>query len=99
MAKTAHEFDFATIDGEPLPLSTYKDKAVLVVNTASFCGYTKQYTNLQAVWESYRDKGLGAIALWPRGWSSLQETRSSCRSDRSPVSRVNGRRPARPGVR
>jgi glutathione peroxidase len=62
-AKTAHDFAFETIDGAPLPLSQYKGKTVLVVNTASFCGYTPQYEQLQAVWSSYRDKGLVVLGV------------------------------------
>jgi glutathione peroxidase len=61
--KTAHDFSFTTIDGGPLPLSDFKGKAVLVVNTASECGYTPQYKDLQAVWERYRDRGLVVLGV------------------------------------
>lgn len=55
--------DFTTITGEPMPLSQFAGKAVLVVNTASRCGYTPQYEGLQALWNDYRDKGLVVIGV------------------------------------
>jgi glutathione peroxidase len=61
--KTAHDFSFTSIDGGPLPFSDFKGKAVLVVNTASECGYTPQYKDLQAVWEQYRDRGLVVLGV------------------------------------
>lgn len=63
MAASAHDFDFVSIEGDPLPMSTYKGKAVLVVNTASLCGFTPQYKGLQALWERYRDKGLVVLGV------------------------------------
>ncbi|MDX2143946.1 MAG: glutathione peroxidase [Rhodospirillaceae bacterium] len=63
MAQSAHDFAFKTIDGKPLPMSEYKGKAVLVVNTASFCGYTPQYAGLQSLWEDYKDKGLVVLGV------------------------------------
>lgn len=61
--ETAHSFEFTAIEGGPLPLSQYEGKAVLVVNTASFCGFTHQYEGLQALWETYRDRGLVVIGV------------------------------------
>ncbi len=60
---TAHDFTFSSIEGEALPLSSFKGKAVLIVNTASYCGFTKQYNDLQALWEQYRDKGLVVLGV------------------------------------
>lgn len=57
-AGDAYAFSFTTIDGKPLPLADFRGKAVLVVNTASQCGFTPQYQQLQALWDSYRDRGL-----------------------------------------
>jgi glutathione peroxidase len=62
-AATAHDFTFTSIDGEPLPLSSFAGRAVLVVNTASFCGFTRQYAGLQALWERYRDRGLVVLGV------------------------------------
>ena len=60
---TAHDFTFLSIDGEPMPMKDFEGKAVLVVNTASFCGFTKQYKGLQALWEQYRDRGLVVLGV------------------------------------
>ena len=60
---TAYDFDFVAIDGQPLPLRQFAGKAVLVVNTASMCGYTPQYADLQALWEEYRDRGLVVLGV------------------------------------
>jgi glutathione peroxidase len=60
---TAYDFDFVAIDGQPLPLRHFAGKAVLVVNTASMCGYTPQYADLQALWEQYRDRGLVVLGV------------------------------------
>ncbi|MBT4740330.1 MAG: glutathione peroxidase [Rhodospirillaceae bacterium] len=63
MAETAHDFSFDSIDGGALPMSQYKGKALLVVNTASFCGYTPQYEGLQSLWSEYKDKGLVVLGV------------------------------------
>ncbi len=62
-AMDAHDFQFTSIEGDPLPFSSYRGKAVLVVNTASFCGFTPQYTALQGLWERYRDRGLVVLGV------------------------------------
>tara|TARA_B100000579_G_C22796146_1_gene837237 strand:- start:319 stop:837 length:519 start_codon:yes stop_codon:yes gene_type:complete len=56
--KLAYDFSFTNIDGTNLNLSKYKGKIIIVVNVASQCGFTNQYTDMQKVWEKYKDKGL-----------------------------------------
>lgn len=59
----AHSFTFKMMDGGELPLSDLKGKVVLVVNTASQCGFTPQYRDLQTLHETYKDKGLVVIGV------------------------------------
>ena len=64
-AKSQQVYDFTLndIDGKPLPLSHFKGKVLLIVNTASFCGNTPQYAELQTMYETYRDQGLEVLAF------------------------------------
>jgi len=55
-ADSVHEFSITTIDGKHVSLSQFKGKKLLLVNTASECGFTKQYAGLQELWEKYGDK-------------------------------------------
>ena len=73
--KTAYDFSFQSIEGEPLPLSAYRGQVVMVVNTASLCGFTTQYKFLQEVWSRYRDKGLVVLGV-PSNDFGRQEPRS-----------------------
>ncbi len=55
---TAYDFSAKTLDGAEQPLSEFRGKPMLIVNTASKCGFTPQYTGLEKLWQAYRDKGL-----------------------------------------
>ncbi|MCW2815249.1 MAG: glutathione peroxidase [Nocardioides sp.] len=52
------DFSATTLDGQPVDLSAYAGKVVLVVNTASQCGFTPQYEGLQKLWETYGEQGF-----------------------------------------
>ena len=57
-ASSIYDFMLPSIDGKPAPLGSYKGKVVLLVNVASRCGYTPQYTALEAIYEKYKDRGF-----------------------------------------
>lgn len=63
MSEDLYAFEFLSIDGDKLPLESWRGRPVLIVNTASFCGYTPQYAELQTLWERYRDRGLVVLAV------------------------------------
>ena len=60
---TAHDFSFTSIEGKPLPMKNYKGRPVLVVNTASACGFTPQYKGLQQLWSTHKSKGLVVLGV------------------------------------
>ncbi len=57
------DFSFASMDGGEIDLADWRGQPVLVVNTASRCGYTPQYDGLQALYDTYRDQGLVVLAI------------------------------------
>ena len=61
--KVFYDLQINSISGELIDFKKYKDKAVLVVNTASYCGFTKQYEDLQKLWEKYESKGLIVLGI------------------------------------
>jgi glutathione peroxidase len=62
-AESLHDFTLTGLDGKLMPMEQFKGKAVLVVNTASECGYTPQYEGLEKLWTTYRAKGLVIVGV------------------------------------
>ena len=63
MATSVYDFEALSIDGKPAHLSTQRGKVLLIVNTASECGFTPQFDGLESLWEKYRDQGLSVIGF------------------------------------
>ena len=61
--KIFYDLKINSISGEIINLNDYRGKPVLVVNTASYCGFTKQYNDMQELWEKYKDKGLIVLGV------------------------------------
>ena len=61
--KKFYDFTIESITGEIINFEDYKNKVVLVVNTASFCGFTKQYDELQELWELYKEQGFIVLGV------------------------------------
>ena len=61
--KKIYDFSIEGITGETINFKDYKNKVILVVNTASYCGFTKQYDELQELWDLYKEKGLIVLGV------------------------------------
>ena len=61
--KLAYDFSFKDLDGSTLNLSDYKGKVIVVINVASQCGFTKQYEDIQKIWENYQNKGIVVLGV------------------------------------
>jgi glutathione peroxidase len=62
-ASSVYDFEAVSIDGKPAHLSSQRGKVLLIVNTASACGFTPQFAGLEKLWEAYRDKGLVIVGF------------------------------------
>ena len=61
--KLFYDFNIKSIDGEDIDLDKYKNNVVLLVNLASYCGFTKQYAGLQELWDKYKDKNFIVLGI------------------------------------
>ena len=61
--KKIYDFSIESITGVKIDFKEYKNKVILVVNTASYCGFTKQYDELQELWDKYKEKGLIVLGV------------------------------------
>ena len=61
--KTFYDLNIESITGEIINFKEYENKVVLVVNTASYCGFTNQYEELQELWDTYKSKGLIVLGI------------------------------------
>ena len=61
--KIFFDYEIESINGEIINLNDYRNKVILLVNTASYCGFTKQYTELQELWDKYNKKGLIVLGV------------------------------------
>lgn len=62
-ANTIYDFQAQTIDGKPAPLSAYQGQVLLIVNTASACGFTPQFAGLEALHKTYSARGLAVLGF------------------------------------
>ena len=61
--KVLYDFKIESITGEVINLSEFQNKVVLITNTASYCGFTKQYSDLQKLWQKYKEEGLIVLGV------------------------------------
>ena len=63
MSGSVYDFEAVGIDGRPLRLADFRGRVLLIVNTASACGFTPQFAGLQALWNTYRERGLVVLGF------------------------------------
>ena len=61
--KVLYDFKIESISGEVIDLNDFQNKVVLITNTASYCGFTKQYSDLQKLWQKYKEEGLIVLGV------------------------------------
>ncbi len=74
--KTFYDFKINSISGEVIDLNDFIGKPVLVVNTASYCGFTKQYDDMQELWDRYKDKGLIVLGIPSNSFNQEKKSNS-----------------------
>ena len=71
-ATSIYDFTMKSIDGQPVSLKSYDGKVVLLVNVASKCGFTPQYTGLEALYEKYKDRGFVIVGIPANNFGSQE---------------------------
>ena len=74
-AEIAYNFKFNGIDGGQINLADYKNKVLVVVNVASRCGFTPQYTDLQKIWEDYKNRNVVVIGVPTNNFKQEQKSK------------------------
>ena len=74
--KSLYDLEIESISGEIIKLKDYRDKVILIVNTASYCGFTKQYQDLQDLWDEYKSKGLIVLGVPSDSFNQEKKTNS-----------------------
>ena len=74
--KSFYDLEIESINGEIIKLKDYRDKVILIVNTASYCGFTKQYEDLQELWDKYKSKGLIVLGVPSDTFNQEKKTNS-----------------------
>ena len=75
-----YNLKFNSIEGNQISLEDYRDKTILVVNTASFCGFTRQFSGLQNIWNKYRNDGLVVIGVPSNDFNQEAETNTEVKN-------------------
>lgn len=75
-ASTAYDFELSTLTGKPMPLSAWRGRPLVIVNTASACALTPQFAGLEALWREFKDQGLVVIGV-PSNDFGAQEPRDA----------------------
>ena len=74
--KLFFDLNIESISGEVINFAEYKNKVVLIVNTASFCGFTNQYEDLQKLWDTYKSKGLIILGVPSNSFNQEKDNNS-----------------------
>ena len=75
--KIFYDFKINSVTGDQIDLKDFKGKPILIVNTASYCGFTKQYNDMQELWEKYRDRGLIVLGVTSNSFNQEKSDNSA----------------------
>ncbi|WP_256998032.1 glutathione peroxidase [Candidatus Pelagibacter communis] len=78
--KTFFDLEIESINGEIIDFKNYENKVILVVNTASYCGFTKQYTELQELWDKYKSNGLIVLGIPSNSFNQEKSSNSEVKN-------------------